>query len=164
MSWLKRLFGSKARPPTAPAPDDAKAYHNPVDGKTYVAEGGWRQHEPRKQNEALTSGPVALKEVRFLSSDQDFGANVSTESLARFIRDVHSRVQTHLGSCTRPAELLVQYTLHPEERPQVSMAAKGALEQKQLQKVHEALETIEPLHSRAVELSFQIHFLIAQGS
>lgn len=163
MSWLKRLFGSKSQPPTAPAPDSANAYRNPVDGMTYVAEGGWRQYDGRKGDPAPTSGPVAILEVRFLSSDQDFGANVSTESLARFIRDVQSRVQTHLGACTQPAELLVQYTLSPKARPQLKLAAKGPLEQELLQKLHEALVAIEPLHSSAKEISFQVHFLIARG-
>lgn len=162
MSWLKRLFGRETGQPALPASGDSSAYQNPVDGKTYVAEGGWTEHVPRTPREVPASEPVRIQEVRLLSAESDFVDNLTTAQLSGFIRKVEQQVRTHWGEGTQPAELLIQYTLHPDADPEPQMAFRGETGALLMEKTGEALEALEPLRTQRAPVSFQIHFVRAK--
>jgi len=161
MSWLKRLFGRGTSNPAPPSSGDP-AYQNPVDGKTYVAEGGWTEHRPQTPREVSASESVRIQEVRLLSAESDFVDNLDVKRLGGFIQGVEQQVKTHWGTGTQPAELLVQYTLHPDADPEPQIASRGETDQALLEKTQEALDALEPLRTRRCPVSFQVHFVRAK--
>src|SRR5262249_13664346 len=160
MSWFDRLTKRKQPPLIATASDTSPAYHNPIDRKTYIAEAGWTRHTPASTSQPSISDSVRHQHVRLLSPQQLIAANVSLDRLTAFLKIAEAQVKTHLCSSSTSFELLVQFSLFPDQAPQLQMAIQRAANEELLQQVYDALVAIEPLRTRERPISFQMHFLI----
>jgi hypothetical protein len=154
MSWFDRLIKRK----------QPQAYHDPVDGQTYVAPGGWTEYNPLATHWPAVRWPVRLDHVRLLSPQDLVATNVTVEALARFLKDVETRVMAQLRSSTTAFEVQIHVNLFPDQAPQLRMAARGDAPHEQLQQVHDALGAVEPLRTREHPISAQLHFTISASS
>jgi hypothetical protein len=150
MSWFDRLIKRK----------QPQAYRNPIDGRTYVAEGGWTQYSPQTAHRSAAPGPVRLDHVRLLSPQELVATNVTVDALTRFMKNIEAHVAAQLQDSAVSFEALIQYTLSSDQAPQLHMAARGDVPREQLQQLHNALTLVEPLRTREDPITFQMHFVV----
>lgn len=136
-------------------------YKNPVDHKTYVAEGGWKLYKPNApQAEKPKPNPkVKLGSVRLLTSEPELAARTSVEALAALIKDVDRMAGEKLGKSNKAFQLLVQFTCRPGGQ-EIKLAHKGDAPQALLQQFYESLKAIKKLPVKEGTVSFQVDFSI----
>ena len=144
--------------------NESDAYQNPVDGKTYVAEGGWRTFGPKAPFGPApeTSEPnpaVRLEGVRLLSSPEEFEASVDVQPLAALNEYILGAATEALGVSSSALELLVQCTLSPTSRPAFRFSTKGNVDPNLLRHFDDLLHASPDLRSRQATVSFQTHLV-----
>ena len=129
-------------------------YQNPVDDKTYVAPGGWGDHEPASPR-PQTGEKVTRDNVRLLNSQQDFAESSSVQELADFLNRADVILKRDLAGSQGDSVLMVQFNCS-QTSCAVKMAYKGTLERGVLDKVYGDLSALDRLIVRTVPLAFQV--------
>lgn len=134
-------------------------YENPIDGKSYSAD--WKTYAPatpaKQPDDGIKAGPI-----RLLTEDALFQKNVSTEALVEFIKETEKQVRS-APKAEANFELLIQVTLLPTEKPEIRMSSKGKAPKEVLQAVHDSLQKVPDLRSKADPLPFQMQFTFGRG-
>src|SRR5215813_1217570 len=124
---------------------DDERYDNPVDGKTYVAPGGWKLYHPDSPAQTQPdTNKVSIHRLRLLTAQKDAAARTKVEELAQFTKKVEHQAQTLLTKSDRAFELLVQFKCTPSGH-EVQMSHQGEVNQRLLQDFYDALTTLEKL-------------------
>jgi hypothetical protein len=140
---------------------DSENFQNPVDGKSYLAQGGWRDYHPQADAERSTpEEKVSVDHCRLLTAQNDFAARVTVEDFGEFSKRVTRQVEIFLGQSDKTFELLVQFKCKRSGH-EVQMAHRGEADQGLLQRLYDSLITIETLRVKEDDVSFQIHFKIS---
>ncbi len=138
-----------------PAVSENERYDNPVDKKTYVAPGGWKEYQPNVPRMAEESARIHNNGVRLLTAQNEIAERTSVESLAAFIKRAETSAQTALVDVTEKATIVAQFACSPGTH-QVQLAHQGNVTQNQLQSFYDSLLTVEPMPVTSGEVSFQL--------
>jgi hypothetical protein len=139
------------------APELEEAYRNPVDGKTYSAEGGWRTYEP-KSGIVKSEEKVSLGAVRLLQDNDTIGARTTAAEIAAFIESAVAAGAAVFADHTSPVTLLVQFQCLPQ-RHSVKLAYDGDASNEQLQAFYDRLGSLPPL-AVSDEVLFQFSVVV----
>ena len=106
-----------------------ETYQNPVDGRTYVAQGGWQTYPPRgaapAAETATTARAVRLAGVRLLQAEAEMDARIEVKAFAQYTRDLETALDGAIGADPGPAfDVLVQVELTPSARPRIQMTVQ----------------------------------------
>jgi len=127
-------------------------YHNPVDGKDYVAPGGWGVYHP-DGDEKRTPEKVRLDDVRLLQDQDELASRTTAQELAAFIDAAHQAAAEVFSSSPVPTVLQVLFTCMPGKCPP-SIAYQGAPPRELLQAYYNKLKELPPLRCSG-EVKFQ---------
>ena len=78
------------------AEDKSEMYQNPVDGKTYVAPGGWKSYQPTQGISPQENKKVIVAGIRLLSAQNDFEERSSVVELAAYLNVKRTKCLTAL--------------------------------------------------------------------
>jgi len=140
------------------SPDDE--YHNPIDKKTYVAQGGWKTYQPEVPRPDDPGKKVKSKQLRLLTSQDDIAVRTTVEALVDFVKEAERLAEECLGKSEKQFKLLVEFKCTPDGH-EVSLAHQGDAPQELLQKYHDALSAAKKLPVRSGEVSFQMEMSVS---
>jgi hypothetical protein len=135
-----------------------ETYRNPVDGRTYTAEGGWRTYEPMG-GVVESQEKVSLGTIRLLQDNATIGARTTAEKLAAFIDSAVAAGADVFANHTSPITLLVQFHCLPQKHS-VRLAYDGNVSDEQLQAFYDRLGSLPPLEVND-EVLFQFSVAVA---
>ena len=164
LSVLALCFGcsTAALEPTRDEPITyGKEYQNPVDQKTYVAEGGWRLYKPDTPRPRMPWQKVRTKAVRLLMSDDDIAAQTTVMELATFVKEAERLADETFNKSDQEATVLVQFDCIPSGH-QVRIAYQGEVSQELLQQYYDALKGVTKLPVKNDKVVFQLELLVNQ--
>ncbi len=139
---------------------DSSQYHNPVDGKTYVTNGQWQYYQPQNPQPIAQDSVVVLDQVRLLTDQNTVAANLSTEQLSQYIKDITTAVTGVAGETLTPYQLMIQFELSPSDTPKLQLAYQGGADNTVLQKVYDATLNVAAPSPMTQVLSFQVMFKV----
>ncbi|NRA37116.1 MAG: hypothetical protein HRU15_03165 [Planctomycetes bacterium] len=131
-----------------------KNYENSVDGKTYVAEGGWKTYESQNPK-AITKDKIHLESMRLLTSENEIVKFITISDLSAFVKIAESIVQESGDNLLGPGKLLVQFDCSKDVN-RVKLAQKGEAQGEQLQPIYDALSKMDALLGKDGNISFQM--------
>lgn len=138
-------------------PDEA--FVNPVDGRTYTAEGGWKEHKPETPR-VPSSAKISNNGVRLLTEQSKIAELIPVESLASFIQEIEAIVVAVVPKEEVAGAIMVQFTCSPGSQV-VELAQNGEISRKTMQAVYDGLFKMKSLDIPSGEVKFQIEFLVA---
>ena len=158
---LKRLAGGKIAFRQLVATED-QAYHNPIDGKTYIAPGGWKTYHPQSGAKAEPAeGKVKLDHVRLMTSEDEVASRASIEDLAKFIKQAERIASETFGKSNKRLKLLVEFTCSPSGHElQITHQPEDA-DKELLQAFHKALSKMDKLAVKTGKLVFQVQWTVS---
>ena len=130
-------------------------FDNPVDKKTYIAEGGWKTYEPNEAQTPEETGRIHTAGIRLLTAQHDIAKRTSVESLAAFAELAEASAQETLMEVSTRATVLTQFTCTPGEHS-VQLSHRGSVTQDQLQAYYDALLALDSMPVSSDEVSFQL--------
>ena len=145
--------------PNKPTAAPNETYENPVDRKTYVAEGGWKTYSPDSPRDTEEKSRIHTGGIRLLTAQNDIAARTSVKSLAAFAKEAEKAAQESLGSVTTESTVLAQFTCTPTEHT-VELAHQGAVTEDALQTFYDRLLALDKLPVASHEVSFQLEIRI----
>ena len=138
----------------------SERYDNPVDGRSYVAPGGWQTYKPQGESaQPAAQQKVRLDGVRLLSSQSEFSSSVGVQALASYIRQIENQAAGIFVS-SKGGVVLVQVNSAPESQ-HIKLASQGEIEQALMQKFYDALMKMERLEVRNKAVAFQVQIAVA---
>lgn len=158
---LKRLAGEKIAFRQLIATED-QAYLNPIDGKTYVAPGGWRTYQPQpgvKREPA--DEKVKLEHVRLLTPEDEIASRTSIEDLAKFIKRAEQIASKVFGKSDKRLKLLVEFTCSPSGHELQIAHQPEDVNKGLLQAFHNALTKMDKLRVKNGKLVFQAQWTVS---
>jgi len=160
------LISCGEAPPEQPVPasenveqTSGDSFVNPVDGRTYTAEGGWKEHQPETPRPPSAS-KVTNQGIRLLTEQDKIAEATSVESLAAFIEKIEAVVVAAVPADEVSGAIMIQFTCSRGAHV-VELAQKGEIAKETLQAIYETLSKMDPLDVAAGEVKFQIEFSIA---
>jgi hypothetical protein len=135
--------------------DSDEVFHNPVDGGTYIAPGGWKVYSPEEPRPQEPPGGVTLGRITLLTSEAEFENRTSQNDLIAFIQEAVRLAQEPFGGLDERFDVLVQFTCRPDGH-EVGLASQGEAPEDGLQQYFDALVAAKPLPVSDGELSFLV--------
>lgn len=135
--------------------DDNTQYQNPIDGKTYTANGGWQNYSPQNPQPADPNAKVKLEGVRLLNDQDTIAANLSTEDLSSYVKAVTTALEPVALEAKTPFQVMLQFELKPSEKATIQIASQGEVTDEILQKVYDASLSVTAPQPSAQPVSFQ---------
>jgi len=136
----------------------SERYENPVDGRTYIAPGGWQAYQP-KGGRTPAQGKIRLDNVRLLSSQSEFGSNVGNEALIEYIRLIEKQAAEVFGQ-SKAGVVLIQVNSAPEHQ-EIQLAFQGDVDELLIARFHDRLVKLGPLKVKNSPVAFQVQISIA---
>ena len=102
-------------------------YQNPVDGKDYVAEGGWQEYKPNTKKAKSDGGPVVVDEIVLLTDQSKLKTYISVEVLANYVKEIEKTATLHFAQTkkeTTPYEMIIDSEVSPGNKAVFRIAAK----------------------------------------
>ena len=138
----------------------SERYNNPVDGRTYIAPGGWQTYKPQGGSaKPATQQKARLDGIRLLSSQSDFESSVGTQALANYIREIEKHAASIFG-LSKSGTVLVQVNSTPQSQD-IKLASQGEIDQVLMQTFYKELMNMERLNVRNKAVAFKVQFAIA---
>jgi hypothetical protein len=172
-SWIAvRQALMQAEAITVPAMSDGmpisfewldETYYNPIDGLAYVAPAGWKTYTPQSLLPDTIPSATPLQDVRLLSSEEEFAANLPTPAFATLAKAIQEQVRIICAQSSTSFGLLIQCTLYPDKAPTFKIATREDNDQEVLQRLHKALNGMGHVHTEHSSVAFQMRFVIGQG-
>lgn len=132
-------------------------YQNPVDGKTYVAPGGFKTYQPVVPRD--TRGQrITTTGVTLLTSQADLQERTSVQELSLFIKSAEAKAYEVLARNKSAMVVLVQFNCAPGKCA-VKLASQGEAENATLQKLYEVLTGLPALRTSG-EATFQVQIRV----
>lgn len=135
-----------------------QTYVNSADGKAYEAD--WKTYHP-EQGVKKSTGPNSLKQVILLTTQAKIQQRIELDTLAGYIRKSENLVLDQLTGTKDTGEVLIQFTLLPQKRPDIVLSYRGKLDEKLLQqlrlKVEESSSWFRTIKDSCV---YQMDFLV----
>lgn len=135
-------------------------YQNPVDGKTYVADGGWKDYEPQNPQSANPDAKVILEGIRLLTDQQVIAANLTSEKLGDYVKAMTAAIEPVVQEAATPFQVMMQFKLKPNEKATVQIASQGEVGDDILQKVYDASVGVEAPQPTQQPVTFQATYSI----
>ncbi len=100
-------------------------YSDPISGKDFVAEGGWKTYQPNEPR-PVSKGPVATDGMILLTPEPEAGRLIGGNALGQFSLAIEAALQEVAGATkpTRGRDLLVDTTIEPGGRKTFRVAAR----------------------------------------
>lgn len=133
-----------------------EAYHNPVDGKTYVTDQ-WKEHKPVKPRPKVQK-PVMNAGIRLLSTEQEIGKNLTAEQLVGYISSIEQQANLLIQEFTATGAILLQVSLSPGTQAEYQMSFQGEVPKQYLQKLYNELPRLTSPKVLVSNVAFQIQF------
>ena len=140
-------------------PSSDEVFQNPVDGRTYVAPGGWSEHSPDEGRTPERAGGITLGSVTLLAAEAEIERQTSTEDLGAFIQEVVRLAEEPLCNSGKPFQVMVQFTCRPDGH-EVEIAFHGEAPQERLQQYFDALVAAKRLPVSHGELPFLVELSV----
>lgn len=141
----------------------SKQYQNPVDGKTYTANGGWQDYSPQNPQPAGPNARVKLGDVRLLTDQTTIAANISSEDLSNYIKAVVSALEPVAEETQTPFQVMLQFELKPAEKVSIQIASQGEVGNEILQKIYDTSLNVAAPQPSAQPIIFQATISINPG-
>lgn len=138
--------------PTMP---DNERYDNPVDKKTYVAPGGWKEYQPSSPREPKDNARIQNKGIRLLTAQKEIAQRTTVEALVAFFKRIDASAQSTLADVPTKATILAQFACSPGKH-EVQISHQGDVTQEKLQSFYQALVALEAMPVSSGEVSFQL--------
>jgi hypothetical protein len=135
-------------------------YQNPVDGKTYVADDGWKDYSPQNPQPVNPDAKVILEGVRLLTDQQTIAANLSSEQLGDYVKAVTASIEPVVQEAATSFQVMMQFELKPNEKVVIQIASQGEVGDDTLQKVYNASLSVEAPQPTQQPISFQATYTI----
>ncbi len=137
----------------------AEVYHDPVDGKDYVADK-WVKYTPddSSQSPEIDSAKVDY-EIRLLSAQSDF-EEINAPTLSNYIRSIERILNKQVDKYGGNGQIITQIELNSIDNPKFSISRQGNISEKLLQNYYDEIKKLPPLKSKTKKLTFQITFNI----
>jgi len=135
-------------------------YRNPIDKKTYVAEGGWTAYLPESPRPEEPGKKVKTVEIMLLTSQDALVARTTVEAVVDFVREAERLAEVAFGSSGGQFRVLVQFDCTSTGH-EVKLAHQGDVAQELLQGYYEALASAPKLPVRDGEVSFQLELSVS---
>ena len=126
-----------------------------MDGRTYIAPGGWKVHSPDGDRPAEGAGGVTLGSVTLLAPQADFDSRTSQDDMVTFLGEAVRLAEDPLSNSGKQFQVLVQFTCRPDGHD-VEMSYQGDAPQERLQQYFDALIAAKRLPVSHGELSFLV--------
>jgi hypothetical protein len=141
-------------------------YANPVDGLTYMAEGGWGTSEPEGGRVEDSVGPTDVKQIVLLTPQHEIAQRLSVDALAEYIETIKGTVARVFGARPPDAdqELFIQLELAPGAGADVKMASRPGIAADTLQRLYEDLCRTPRPSVTGGPVAFQVLFAIRGGA
>jgi tetratricopeptide (TPR) repeat protein len=158
---LKRLSGAHAAFRQLIATED-QAYHNPIDGKTYVAPGGWRTYQPQPgaKTEPVKE-KVKVDHVRLMTPEDEIASRTSVKDLAKFVKQAEQIASKTFGKSDKGLKLLVEFTCSPSGHELQIAHQPEDVDKELLQAFYAALAKMDKLPVKEGKLAFQIQWTVS---
>lgn len=150
------LGGSLAIADDAVKPEEL--FHNPIDGRTYHAPGGWITHFPQGGGAKHDSGPVSMF-IRLLSSEDDLRRAIDVGELGLFAKAGAEAAEEIFRNSRQQSKILVQFDCY-KDRNQIRMVYQGTPEPGLLHAYHSRMSRLPALPLRSEPITFQIEISI----
>lgn len=137
-----------------PTLSDNQRYDNPVDKKTYIAPGGWKEYQPSAPRKAEENARIRSVGVRLLTAQGEIAERTSVDSMVAFFKRAETSAKTALAEVTEKATVVAQFSCSPGKHD-VQLAHQGNVTQDQLQSYYDALLAMETMPVKG-EVSFQL--------
>ncbi len=107
-----------------------QTYHNPVDGMSYYAEGGWTVCGSPAPPTGTDFAPLSRLRCVLLNSDEELKARVSVEAFSDYFRAIQAIVQGHFAALAEGPglELIIQFEVGPDRRVELGLALRPPVE------------------------------------
>jgi hypothetical protein len=132
-------------------------YLNPVDGKTYVAPGGFKTYQPEVPRNTLGQR-ISTIGVILLTSQADLQERTSVQDLSVFLKSVEAKAYEVLARNKSAMVVLVQFNCAPGKCA-VKLASQGEAESATLQKLYAVLAGVPALRTSG-EAIFQLQIRV----
>ena len=141
-------------------PASGEAFHNPLDGKTYVADK-WKTYTPENGKPAEDENKVVrFDNIRFLTSEQDIAERTTTESVLKFIKDAKDVAENVLEKSQKPCKVLIQFTCTPSGHTIKVGHQPEDVDEKPLKEYYKAAAKMAKLEVKKETVEFQLQFTV----
>jgi len=103
------------------------SYVNPVDGKVYSTDSGFKKYEPDAGIKPA-NGPVKTLNIVLLTDQNKLENIIGVKKLASFIKSTDSIVYSQFSEAKEKGEILVQFTLYSDKKPKVEVSFSGSID------------------------------------
>ena len=140
------------------AQEQEEAFHNPADGSTYVAPGGWKEYSP-KSGQPNNGEKVYVKGVRLLNSQDDFAKWTTVDSLANYLKKIDAIALSIFSNSKKEGAVLVQFESTPN-KTEIKISLQGELDHKMIQSFYTEAQSVSPLIVFKGKLKYQQEYAI----
>ena len=144
---------------TASAQQNPAEYQNPVDGKTYVAPGGWKNYTPEQGLPPPSADKVKLAGVRLLTAQEVIASRTTAHELTDYIKTVSKVAASAFAPATKKAAVMVQIK-SATGKTEVQMARQGEIGDDLLQSFYDQVQKLKPLRISEGDILYQIEYHI----
>jgi len=138
--------------------NQSERYDNPVDGRTYVAPGGWQTYKPQG-GPRPAQGKIRLDHVRLLSSQSELGSNVGEEALVQYIKQIEKQA-AEVFENSKAGVVLVQVNSAPEHQ-EIQLAFQGEIDESLIATFYDRLVNLGPLKVKNRAVAFLLQLSVA---
>lgn len=132
------------------------AYHDPITGRDYKADKGWKVYSPEGTNKVASAG-ASDERVILLTEQIKIESYISANALSDYVLEIDKTAKGHFTETPQASdfELVIQCDLSPENIAKYAIAAKpSGLSSEFIKGLYLKLETLKVPASKG-EVSFQ---------
>jgi hypothetical protein len=115
-----------------------RTYVNPVDNKTYTTEGEFQEYQP--EGGVIPVDARVQPKIVLLTDQEAIAGMIDIEKLANFIKGENEIVIKQFHTAKEKGQLIVQYTLHADEKAAFVISYNGDFKRKDLAEVSNKIE------------------------
>jgi tetratricopeptide (TPR) repeat protein len=142
-------------------PTEDKTYHNPVDGKSYVAPNGWEMYEPQNGvKKEPANGKVKVNLIRLLTPESEWTARASAKDVAEFAKQAEQITKEIMAKSDKPLKLLVEFTCSPSGHEVKIAHQPKDVDEDLMQELYKALSKMKKAPVKEGKVAFQIEFTV----
>lgn len=136
-------------------------YYNPIEDKTYIAEGGLKTYQNGQEVNSTSKGikETNLEKVILLSSDAELKENSSLEDLQLVISQTDAVFKELFKNSDKPGKIMIQFELKKEDN-EIQFAVKGDLDLVIMEKFENRIKNTKFPNSKKEPVKIQLVFKV----
>ena len=138
---------------------DDKVYLNPVDGKAYVSQSGWKNYKPTNPRPRDPAQKVNLENVVLLTPEPLITDRTTTAELIVFMQEAEKLAVQSFSESGKPFRVMAQFKCEPAGHS-VRLAYQGEVTEELLQAYYTALIAIKRMPVKHDDVSFQMELSV----